>query len=124
MVNPSNWSYSRPRHREPGIDSGLVMARTMPKPHSYALELKDGQRQELSAEDAAHALMQAKAVLPVGRTAALTQDGELLAEISYSPDRFWAVSNPGSSTADGAVSLIATRLHLAELSLGGVCLRP
>jgi hypothetical protein len=60
---------------------------------SYALVLNDGSRKEFAAEDAAHALQMAQAVLPKGRAASLMEDGVPLAEISYSPNGFWAVSS-------------------------------
>lgn len=65
----------------------------------YALVLKDGSRQEFHAQDAAHALRHAQAILPEGLAAALCEDGELLAEISYSPQGYWAVSKPSSAEA-------------------------
>jgi hypothetical protein len=61
---------------------------------NYALVLEDGSRKEFKAQDAAHALVRAQAILPHGRAAALCEDGVPLAEISYSTEGFWAVSKP------------------------------
>jgi hypothetical protein len=78
---------------------GKSMAAAKPKRRSYALVFKDGSRNEFSAPDAAHALKLAQEILPIGRAAALCEDGELLAEISYSSEGFWAVSKPNPATA-------------------------
>ena len=54
---------------------------------------------ELEVHDRADAFAQAQKLVKEGRPATLFEDGEPLAQISYSPAGFWTVSEHGARVA-------------------------
>jgi hypothetical protein len=54
---------------------------------------KGGARIEFQAENATDALRHALSALPRGSSASLVEDGVTLAEISYSSEGFWTISD-------------------------------
>jgi hypothetical protein len=66
----------------------------------YALAFGQGAiTVDLEVHDRADAFAQAQKLVKEGRPATLFEDGEPLAQISYSPAGFWTVSEDGARVA-------------------------